>query len=98
MAEKKRATPIPQVPQTEDKGIVGDPESFHPPKAGEASKGRQPAAGERSGDPKSRPLKAEDEKQVKKEKALDQTIADSFPTSDPPSSIPDPSEDDSFAA
>jgi len=33
-----------------------------------------------------------------KDKMLDKTLADSFPTSDPPSSIPDPSEDDSFAA
>jgi hypothetical protein len=33
-----------------------------------------------------------------REKMLDKTIADSFPTSDPPSSIPDPSEDDSMAA
>jgi hypothetical protein len=33
-----------------------------------------------------------------KEKMLDKTIADSFPTSDPPSSIPDPSEDDSLVA
>jgi hypothetical protein len=28
-----------------------------------------------------------------REKALDKTIADSFPTSDPPSSIPDPSDE-----
>lgn len=33
-----------------------------------------------------------------KEKMLDKTIADSFPTSDPPSSLPDPSADDSLAA
>jgi hypothetical protein len=33
-----------------------------------------------------------------KEKTMDKTLADSFPTSDPPSSIPDPSEDDSEAA
>jgi hypothetical protein len=32
-----------------------------------------------------------------REKMLDKTIADSFPTSDPPSSLPDPSTDDSFA-
>ncbi len=32
-----------------------------------------------------------------KDKMLDKTLADSFPTSDPPSSIPDP-EEDSFAA
>ena len=33
----------------------------------------------------------------KKEKMLDKTIADTFPASDPPSSLPDP-DDDSFAA
>ncbi|MFB3813569.1 MAG: hypothetical protein ACE14L_05610 [Terriglobales bacterium] len=33
-----------------------------------------------------------------REKMLDKTIADSFPTSDPPSTIPDPSADDSIAA
>ena len=29
-----------------------------------------------------------------REKTMDKTLADSFPTSDPPSSIPDPSSDD----
>ena len=33
-----------------------------------------------------------------KEKTFDKTDADSFPASDPPSSLPDPSADDSFAA
>jgi hypothetical protein len=33
----------------------------------------------------------------KKDKMLDKTIADTFPASDPPSSLPDP-EEDSFAA
>lgn len=33
----------------------------------------------------------------KKEKMMDKTVADTFPASDPPSSIPDPNED-SFAA
>lgn len=33
----------------------------------------------------------------KKEKMLDKTLADTFPASDPPSSLPDPDED-SFAA
>lgn len=46
-------------------------------------------------DPEERPANADKDK---KEKMLDKTLADSFPTSDPPSSIPDPSEDDSFAA
>ncbi len=32
-----------------------------------------------------------------RDKMLDKTIADSFPTSDPPSTLPDPSTDDSFA-
>ncbi len=34
----------------------------------------------------------------RREKALDKTLADSFPTSDPPSSIPDPGEADPYAA
>ena len=33
----------------------------------------------------------------KKDKMMDKTVADTFPASDPPSSIPDP-DDDSFAA
>ncbi len=45
-------------------------------------------------DPEVRPS---DGKKEIREKMLDKTLADSFPTSDPPSSIPDPSED-SFAA
>jgi hypothetical protein len=48
-------------------------------------------------DPEERPVESEDKKQVR-DKRLDKTLADSFPTSDPPSSIPDPEEDDSFAA
>ena len=35
-----------------------------------------------------------DPKQKKEDEALDKTIADSFPASDPPSSIPDPDEND----
>jgi hypothetical protein len=31
--------------------------------------------------------------EAKREKMLDKTIADSFPASDPPSSLPDPEED-----
>jgi hypothetical protein len=33
----------------------------------------------------------------RKEKMMDKTVADTFPASDPPSSLPDP-DDDSFAA
>lgn len=39
-------------------------------------------------DPEERPISNSDEA---REKGLDKTLADSFPTSDPPSSIPDPS-------
>ena len=45
-------------------------------------------------DPEERPT--ETEEQIR-EKMFDKTLADSFPTSDPPSSIPDPSADDTFA-
>jgi hypothetical protein len=34
-----------------------------------------------------------DDMEAMREKTLDKTLADSFPASDPPSSIPDPSED-----
>jgi hypothetical protein len=43
-------------------------------------------------DPEDRPA---GNKEDVREKMLDKTLADSFPTSDPPSSIPDPCEDDS---
>jgi len=47
-------------------------------------------------DPEARPVDEHDPRQVR-EKMLDKTDADSFPASDPPSTIPDP-EEDSFAA
>jgi hypothetical protein len=47
-------------------------------------------------DPEDRSIDEHDPSQVR-DKMLDKTIADSFPTSDPPSTIPDP-EEDSFAA
>ncbi len=46
-------------------------------------------------DPEDRPV-PHDPSAIR-EKMLDKTNADSFPTSDPHSSIPDPSADDSFA-
>jgi hypothetical protein len=52
-------------------------------------------------DPEERPVsegEAHDEQRRLREKAHDKTLADSFPTSDPPSTIPDPGEDDSNAA
>jgi hypothetical protein len=45
-------------------------------------------------DPEDRPVEPTDREGVR-EKMLDKTVADSFPASDPPSSIPDP-EADSF--
>jgi len=44
-------------------------------------------------DPEDRPAQHES---AIREKMLDKTLADSFPTSDPPSSIPDPGADDSM--
>lgn len=57
----------------------------------------QPGAGPESDknikrDPEDRHVHPEDKTKLK-EKNLDKTLADSFPTSDPPSSIPDPGED-----
>ena len=46
-------------------------------------------------DPEERPVSQHDEEE-KREKMHDKTLADSFPTSDPPSTIPDPAEDDSL--
>ena len=41
-------------------------------------------------DPEERPVKTPEDA---REKSLDKTLADSFPTSDPPSTIPDPEEE-----
>jgi hypothetical protein len=52
-------------------------------------------------DPEERPCiesETQDEKRQLRERAHDKTLADSFPTSDPPSSIPDPSEEDANVA
>jgi hypothetical protein len=53
-------------------------------------------SGEDSRDPEDREI---DESNLveKKDKMMDKTVADTFPASDPPSSIPNPDED-SFAA
>ncbi len=47
----------------------------------------------RKRDPEDRQVEPEDKKKLR-EKNLDKTLADSFPTSDPPSTIPDPEEED----
>ena len=64
-----------------------------PGEAGAGAKREHEHVGSRR-DPEERP--AFDDRETR-EKMLDKTLADSFPTSDPPSSIPDPS-DDSMAA
>lgn len=46
-------------------------------------------------DPEERKIAKRHEAETR-EKMHDKTLADSFPTSDPPSSIPDPAEDDSL--
>jgi hypothetical protein len=48
-------------------------------------------------DPEDRRINQDDERE-RREKAHDKTIADSFPTSDPPSTIPDPDEEDSIGS
>jgi hypothetical protein len=53
-------------------------------------------AADRPRDPEDRPVNPDDERQ-QREKTHDKTLADSFPTSDPPSSIPDPSDDEEAA-
>jgi hypothetical protein len=47
-------------------------------------------------DPK-KPRHEEDREKEEKENGLDHTIADSFPASDPPSSIPDPEDEENVA-
>jgi hypothetical protein len=54
------------------------------------------AAASRPRDPEDRPVNPDDESQ-KREKMHDKTLADSFPTSDPPSTIPDPGEGEEAA-
>lgn len=54
----------------------------------------EPNAGEETPrDPEDRQVSSEDVEAIR-EKNLDKTLADSFPTSDPPSTIPDPSEEE----
>jgi hypothetical protein len=58
--------------------VVEDPTKQHPENPGSRR------------DPEERPAEKEHER---REKMHDKTLADSFPTSDPPSTIPDPEED-----
>ncbi len=52
-----------------------------------------PHVSEQKQDPNVHP---EDEKK-KRDRAMDKTLADSYPASDPPSSIPDPEDDEEAA-
>lgn len=47
-------------------------------------------------DPENRPVDQEEERE-KRDKMMDKTLADSYPASDPPSTIPDPEEDSDAA-
>ena len=57
---------------------------------------KDPAHGNTGRDPEDRTVSKEREQEVR-DKMMDKTLADSYPASDPPSSIPDPAEDDSAA-
>jgi hypothetical protein len=63
--------------------VVEDPTKHNPENAGSRR------------DAEERPKSESEHK--RREKTLDKTIADSFPTSDPPSTIPDPEEDEDAA-
>lgn len=54
-----------------------------------------PHSPEEHRDPEGRPINLCDRAALK-EKMLDKTLADSYPASDPPSSLPDPSAADSL--
>ncbi len=56
-----------------------------------------PACGPTGRDPEDRAVRSKKQHEIR-EKMMDKTLADSYPASDPPSSIPDPGEDDSNAA
>lgn len=48
-------------------------------------------------DPHSGHNKSEEEEKREREEGLDKTLEESFPASDPPSSIPDPEDEESAA-
>ena len=54
-----------------------------------------PSAGPTNRDPEDREVNRLREHEVK-DKMMDKTLADSYPASDPPSTIPDPGEEDSL--
>jgi hypothetical protein len=68
-------------------GVKGSPQITHDerehPGSGRGPEERKKAEGD-----------AQEAEHQRRERALDKTLADSFPTSDPPSSIPDPGDED----
>ena len=48
-------------------------------------------------DPEDREVNEQSEQEIR-DKMMDKTLADSYPASDPPSTIPDPAEEDSLDA
>ncbi len=48
-------------------------------------------------DPEDREVNQQSEREIR-DKMMDKTLADSYPASDPPSTIPDPAEEDSLDA
>jgi len=81
---KPNLTPMREGSQQSHSAVPGE--------AGSGNKSSEEHRGSRR-DPEERPVDQSDKDQVR-EKMLDKTLADSFPTSEPPSSIPDPAEDD----
>lgn len=57
---------------------------------------KDPVRGSIGRDPEDRTVD-KTQQQESREKMMDKTLADSYPASDPPSSIPDPAEDDTAA-
>ena len=57
---------------------------------------KDPAHGKTGRNPEDREVNEKAQQELR-EKMMDKTLADSYPASDPPSSIPDPAEDDSAA-
>jgi hypothetical protein len=54
--------------------------------------GARQSSGQKATEAKERGIVSAEER-LTREKTLDKTVADSFPASDPPSTMPDPSED-----
>ena len=64
------------------------------PESNEQAPIPDPSAGPTNRDPEDREVNRRREHEVK-DKMMDKTLADSYPASDPPSTIPDPGEEDS---